>query len=267
MSQTERVAHGNKIGKFLIQSKRIREAVVRNNEPDGTERMNRFRLLVDIATLYESDKACKIFREFIEFQNDYKDYQRWKKNRLEKDSRPDRGASGSSNTFDRSADPYYQQWFGQNYNSSAYSGGYSGNFGIDTMGISSIFQTGSTNRDNDEKLNHDDESDIDDFDELDSELYYDLLDRSCANINRSSRLVRATRGTRRFYTDIEFEDDEEKDKSENESTDKSDDKSDDKSGESKEDYTIDASTVTTTIHESVASGANEVNKVGEASVA
>jgi hypothetical protein len=203
MTQTERKANGNRIGKFLIQAKKLRDAVIRGEEPNGTERMNRFRLLVDISSLFESDKACKIFRDFIEFQNDYKDYQKWKQNRLDRKSHPNRGASGTSgSTGLTEPDPFYQHWMGGTQNTSTYSSGYSNRFGIDTMGISSIFQN---RQDEDTKLNYDDESDIEDFDDLDGEQYYDMVDRAYNGIETRSRLCRATRGTRKFYTDIELE--------------------------------------------------------------
>jgi hypothetical protein len=207
LSQNEMKNQGSRIGKFLITAKRLRQTVLdpTKPEPNGTERMNRFRLLSDFVTFYDSDKACQLFREFIEFQSDYKDYKKWKKNHLDRNSHPGRGASGSV-AGSGSTDPYRQAWMGNNYDTSTYSSGYSNRFGIDTMGISSIFE----NREREEpKLNYDDESEIEDFDELDADIYYDMLDRAYDGIDDRSRLRRATRGYRKFYTDIEIDPDDE----------------------------------------------------------
>jgi hypothetical protein len=206
LNQNEMKNQGNRIGKFLITAKRLRQTVLdpKKPEPNGTERMNRFRLLSDFVTFYDSDKACPMFREFIEFQNDYKDYKKWKKNRLDRNSQPGRGASGTgrANGAGETTDPFRQAWMGGNYNTSTYSGGYSNRFGVDTMGISSIFEQREPEQ---PKLNYDDESEIEEFDELDSDLYYGMMDDAYDEIANRSRLRRATQGDRKFYTDIDFD--------------------------------------------------------------
>merc|ERR1711916_148581 len=73
------------------------------------------------------------------------------------------------------------------------------------MGLSTLFQ----NREEvEEKLNYDNESEINSFEDLDADAYYDMIDDAYANIERNSRLCRATRGCRKFYTDIAIEDDD-----------------------------------------------------------
>lgn len=249
LTQSEIKDHANQIGRFLITAKQHREAIIRGNEPNNGEMMNRFRLLTDMAMLFESKDACHIFGEFCKFQDDYTDYQKWKKMRSEQDSKlKNLGSTSASissqldrvnqNKQDRitqvnttrtnpvndsvESDAFYKLWLNKDQDTTKHSIGLANYFGgSSTLGLSDMFRTKD---DEDDKQNYDDESILDDFDEEDADEYYHMVNTAYNNIERRSRICLATQGHRKFNTDIKL--------------DNSDDNSDDNNADADEDVDV-----------------------------
>jgi hypothetical protein len=199
LSDSEAISHKNTVGQFILSANELRKLI--QKEPNGSRNMNRFRMLADFAALYKRENAYEMFGEFIKFQNDYADFQKWRKKKLDNKTGTRRNHGGTASLFDtQTSDPYYSNWMG---------GSGSNNFGgINTSGISNLFNLNQPQVTDDDRLNYDSESDIDDFEDLDTNEYDAMLVQAYEDVTSKSRLRQATKGYRKFYTNIEIPDDE-----------------------------------------------------------
>lgn len=210
LSVTEAIIHKETVGQFILRANRLRKIIqiepddsgIIQSEPDDSGNMIRFRMLVDFAELFKRDDACHKFKEYIEFQNEYADFKKWKANRNKKlDNQSNhlyppglpRDNARQSTVNDHTSIPYYNNWMS------------GGNGHRNVSEISRLFNTAPQEP---PKMYFDDESDIDDFEDLDTEAYEKMLQEAYSNVTKKSRLRQATMGERKFYTNIEIPDDD-----------------------------------------------------------